>query len=224
MTHLRRILTGTAIFVAACGFASADSIISYSHTTPSTQTAFSDTFTLPTFNIPTAVLTGITITITGSETAEVDVFNSTTGPLGFTNASATIPFSLTVPSDLNLVVASFSGTATLASGTANPGANPFPGITNPFSHTQSVASASWSLFETPPSGTTIGLDFIGATGTYSGTAGAGVFFGGSAVASAITTITYDYVFPSGVPEPATYALMGSALVGLGLLRKRLTGK
>lgn len=34
-------------------------------------------------------------------------------------------------------------------------------------------------------------------------------------------ITYEYVIPSGTPEPATMVLFGSALVGLGLLRKRV---
>ena len=34
-------------------------------------------------------------------------------------------------------------------------------------------------------------------------------------------VVYDYVIPSGVPEPATMALMGGALIGLGMLGKRL---
>jgi len=40
-------------------------------------------------------------------------------------------------------------------------------------------------------------------------------------ASLSATITYDYTIPSGTPEPATPALMGGALIGLGLLGKRL---
>jgi len=41
--------------------------------------------------------------------------------------------------------------------------------------------------------------------------------------SGIAYITYDYTIPSGVPEPTTMVLFGSALVGLGLLRKRVRG-
>jgi hypothetical protein len=33
-------------------------------------------------------------------------------------------------------------------------------------------------------------------------------------------IDYTYVIPSGTPEPTTMALMGGALLGLGLLGKR----
>jgi hypothetical protein len=34
-------------------------------------------------------------------------------------------------------------------------------------------------------------------------------------------VVYNYT-PSAVPEPATYALLGSALIGLAVMRKRVT--
>ena len=38
--------------------------------------------------------------------------------------------------------------------------------------------------------------------------------------SAEAEVTYEYSVPSGTPEPGTMVLLGSALVGLGVIRKR----
>jgi hypothetical protein len=62
---------------------------------------------------------------------------------------------------------------------------------------------------------------VSAGGTYGGSASPGVFFSGNATASGVTTITYTYSVVSATPEPTTMVLFGSALVGLGLLRKRI---
>jgi len=49
--------------------------------------------------------------------------------------------------------------------------------------------------------------------------GTNASFSGAATES--VTVTYNYAAPvTGVPEPATMFLMGSALIGVGLLRKR----
>lgn len=61
-------------------------------------------------------------------------------------------------------------------------------------------------------GGTYGFTSIGGAGSVS----AAVIGTGSLVAE----IDYTYSFPSGTPEPTTMALMGGALLGLGLLGKR----
>jgi hypothetical protein len=62
------------------------------------------------------------------------------------------------------------------------------------------------------SGATYGSTTVGGGGSISAT----VIGTGALVAE----IDYTYSFPSGTPEPTTMALMGGALLGLGLLGKR----
>jgi hypothetical protein len=51
-----------------------------------------------------------------------------------------------------------------------------------------------------------------------------IFYNVSGAASGSVEVTYTYTAApvGGAPEPASIFLMGSALLGVGLLRKRLT--
>jgi hypothetical protein len=217
MTALRRILTATA-FVTLASSAAMANVISFSHTTATTATPFSDTFTLSNFNTSLGTLTGVAVTLSYTTTGEVDVFNSTVSPQAFTNATSSVPLTLTAPAGLT---SSANAVAGPINGVANPGFNAFTGIPGSGTLTVNVLPANFLSFEIPPAALTSSFTVAAGTGLFSGNSVQGVFFGGSATAGGTTTVTYTYTVPSsGAPEPATAALMGGALIGLGLLRKR----
>jgi hypothetical protein len=75
---------------------------------------------------------------------------------------------------------------------------------------------------------TVGASTISLTGTastagtFGGSSYSGAFAGGTA--DVLVTVIYDYTAatpPSSTPEPATMALFGAGLVGVGLLRRRI---
>jgi PEP-CTERM motif len=225
MITLRRILTGAVLLVAASGLASADFIETFSATIPPGQTGTYN-FTLPAFNAGACtgcVLEDITVVVSTSAVAEVDVTNLASTPQAFTNATASVPFTIAGPTGL-------STTTTVTAGPCSGTATPFPpvyvacsGISATGVTDVSIPSANFGSWTAPPAALSLNMSFTVGSGVYGGSSTPGVvFFGGSASGGGEVTVLYDYIIPTtGTPEPTTMALMGGALLGLGFIGRRL---
>jgi len=221
---------------AACGFASADSILTgtcTSVTHPTELTSANGVITCTQFNLNPTWLQSITLTLDGSIAGSISLTNN--GVSGQTGKGTTdSTFFLTSATCTSLTGFSFAGCATglfdpsFTTGIQTVNAGQTLNFTGLLSGVAALAS-------TDSNGATFGA-YEGA-GTFGLTAntltGLGVSGGGGQLAAAqvttatfTATISYDYIVPTvnGTPEPATMALFGSALVGLGLLRKRIGSK
>jgi hypothetical protein len=222
MNTIRRILSASILAVAACGLASANSIAGTCTTISAPTELASASLTcskLDTSTIPlTAVITSIDLTINGEITGSIRLTN---------NAGTTQLVSGTTNSNFfGSALAGFSFTSPLFN----------PSFTTGF---QSLTAADSVLFSGLDSGlvsetrtnTTNFAPYLGIGNfaiSFSTISGFNLTGGGGQVASAQTTnafasaaVTYNYTIPSGTPEPATMLLFGSALVGLGVYRRRL---
>ena len=68
---IKTLLTTAAVLASTAAFAT--SMESFSHVTPSMPVPFTDNFLLPSFNTALGTLTGVTISLTASGTAVVDI-------------------------------------------------------------------------------------------------------------------------------------------------------
>jgi hypothetical protein len=189
------------------------------------------------YNLNPTWLTSITLDITGSITGTITLTNSGTADTGPTVSGTT-------SSDffLNAALAGFSYgvgdpnsffTAKIQSGTQDLAGSPSNCLTN-----NDCVSATYGPFTSSTKDAGSETDFDSSTfGAWEGSGnesfvvdtltGLAIFGGGGNVGGSDSTtatvnlsVVYNYTIPSGTPEPATMALMGGALIGLGVLGKR----
>jgi len=202
----------------AIGQGAGAQVIVQTFTVPTgTVVPFSQNFTFNLFDSTLGLLQSVTLSLSTSITAEVDVFNSLASPQAFTNGNASIPVTVTAP---DAVTETATGVAGPVAGTANPGFNAFPGLPASASTSQTIPMGDWGFYEGvgPMTGN---INAASTSGTYSGNANPGVFFGGSAVAGATITITYLYAPAGTVPEPAATTFLAAGVLGsLGMVLRR----
>jgi hypothetical protein len=246
---MKRIFAIAGLAAVFVGVSAADNITYTSAPLSFTQnTDFSTSFLLPYFNLAGETLTGVTLSFTGSlNTGELQLQNQA----GTTLANGVQTFTYVASSDLaatsdsadpglglgglgtNFTIIN-TGAISLGGGGSSTVVNCSP-INVPSLACNTINYAGLSPIASGPTTTSISdsnlADYIGAGNfsvgadtfsleSFSG-GGGNIAVNQTSSATEAVSVTYTYGPSSSSPEPATMVLFGSALVGLGCIRKRI---
>ena len=221
-----KLLAVVAVLSSTSAFAGTET---FNDVIASQSVGFSDTLYITPFDTSLGTLTGVTVTLSTTGTAELDVTNLTLNNLSFTNGSAKYTVSTTVANIPSTVFNLTDNlTATIASGTVGAAVQhdltafgfgivtsdttvKYTGLSISDSATSAISSAYFSAFETAPLSVVFSVD--ATAGTYGGTSVSGLAFGGNATVGGNLNVVYTYTAAT-VPEPEQMALF---LLGLPLI-------
>jgi PEP-CTERM motif len=219
-----RPMIGLCAAVAAAVFVSAASLQaateSFSNPIPASDDGgqyslpTSASFTLPEFNPALGTLESVAIQFALQYQGEVDIYNISGSTQTFTNASSSVPISITAPSE---VLPPLSASYFVSSGSLPSVFNSFPGPVLNTTIPLNPASADFGLYE-GVGNNSYSLGYL--AGTYSGTPGNSngtIFFGGDANSVGTASVIYTY---APVPEPSSLVLMVLGAIGLGTMARR----
>jgi len=185
---------------------------------PSGTIAAPGTFLFQQFNAALGTLEDITVNIGTSATGSITIDNPTSSLLSYTSATVSVPFTLTFTGGLGTYTFNASATDSTPGSLAANTSVTVPGVTGTGTSSADLGTnaAYVGLGDTP----VFTLSGQGPANV-NGNGSAGLLYGGTATGSVTASITYTYLPTSSTPEPTTMLLFGSALVGLGCIRKRV---
>jgi len=201
--------------VVLAGQAKAD--LSYTETADYAAIPPTQTISLPAFNGSLGLLTGVSFTLSSTDSIYAEIYNTAGINQPYTTATVSLPVTISgAPASLTTTT---TGTANYTAGTVTPGLNLLTTQTTTVSSTSSVLTTGLSAFE---NGGTYSLSLNTGTASYSGTTPSGIttlLFGGAGTSIGSVTVTYDYV---NTPEPSSLLGGFGALSTMAMLvwRKR----
>jgi len=196
--------------------------ITQTFSSPAATVPYTVTFMANQFNMPGATLTSVEIEVASTITGVVQVISISPSAQTFSNATSSVPVTLTSPVSPTLMV-----TATTSGQSGSIAAAPAGGFTEETLSGNSVTASVSTTLVPPNLSPYIGSGvadlpfvFTAGSGSFGGSSSANgsVFFGGSATADASVTVIYNFS-AAAVPEPASMGLLGIGMAGFFAFRR-----